>query len=1629
MRFLFFMACFLWANNSINAQCVNYNVYASDSLGCQNDILKFKVHPKPPAGSILNWDFGFKKVNNDNEPAIAFTSIDTFSVAVDLIISPTLTCSLNRSDYIKIGTKPTVQSVSSRPSVLCNIGEKATITVKANSVKNYVWSIEDTVYNTTSDSIVHTFKKAGFLDLQLVSNGVFGCSEKRVFDSVIFVERKPIVSFPFQDSNLCGASNIRYKPSFQYFGQSKYQHNWRFFGAKPALSSGVILPNLLYFQDSSNYEVRLRLLSQVTSCKHEYNFDSLVKITSIPKVEMRATPVAGKGCKSKTFGIRVLTTNLDSSKLSFFHLSGDSLTIERVNKDSIVIRSKYPGNFKVYANYQFSSCTKVLVSQIEFEEDDVKANFELPFSCVCTVPSSYNFKNTSTHSGGLGLKHNWTLSKNNWQTQITSKDTTFRWTFDKFGKYSLTLKVEDENGCTNELSREFEAKPLAIDITTSKSNACVGSEIELKLTDTICYDEIDTVAWTIENINASFSKTIKTTTVNQSFKDSGWYSVSATVKTKKGCIDKVVHDSFFRISTLSSISVDVPNKNYCAGDFVKLKYWANPKEIEGLWLGYLIHQDTSLISSSNDSLKFQLPFAGVYDLAVVFKSDGCQDSFFLDKAINVGGLNFDFSPSNTIGCLPFSTTLNSKIKNNLLVGSGDTTLRFKWELIPENIGTFNSDTLKNPELKIIDTGNVDIKLTVTNSLGCSATVSHKGLFDFNLASSFQMPDSFCESIMVPVINTSKGFIDSFRWSSTSAGFSALPSYNVKAPQLMFKKTGWHSVTLTVFGKGGCDVSYTDSIKIIGFNLGFSVDDTSTKCSPAPFNFTAYAKNVDSFIWYFDDGAKPLVTNKNSVFKIYDLVRINPLKNRFNVKLIGKNQMGCIDSAFLKSPLKVEGPIPRFSIKKNKGCSPFTAEFIDQSVNVSKVYFDFGNQTSIDSVNTKFHTYNLLDSTSVFEVFKPFVIVKDENECQYSYNLSDSIVVYRMPKAKFAVSQKSGCDGEKFSFFDRSTNANKWHWFFDKHDSLKNARPSVEKQLSHGKYEPSLVVENIIGCTDTFTYIDITVHENPTVNFNISDSFTCIGQEVYFKDSTVSSVPIAVLKWNFGDTTTTKDTSNAQSPSYTYSHTSDFSISLIAIDNNGCSDTLYKQKAISIKDTLNVEKPNIKVVSIINQNSVEIEVVPAQKSIFKQYKIVNNNGVNQTLVSSKKRNDSSFTVLGINTGLKPLSFTLELIDKCDYRHLSDSHVSVFLNIDSTNRESAQLKWTKYKGWDTISSFQILRSEKGGVPELVAVLPSNQVSYQDSLICNRYYNYKVLAVNYSNEPLLSSASNTVAYKPNYDLEKSPLTTHLGTVNHRNEIEISWHKSKQRKLKYYTIDRRSHLTAWHQNWAQTKDTFYIDSLARTDEKFYKYRIRGVDACEYSSNSSSLLNSILLNAINENKIVDLNWNAYCGWPNGVANYIIERKGINEARFNVIAITNEFDTSFVDTSAYLNYKDVFCYRICAIEKSTKPDSSFSNTIVVNPAITFYVPNAFTPNGDGKNDVFETKSFTHLQPNGEDDEFELRIYNRWGQKVFETFDHNVFWNGNFKGQNCQEGKYTYYLQFKAINNKVYSYSGTVLLIR
>ena len=122
-------------------------------------------------------------------------------------------------------------------------------------------------------------------------------------------------------------------------------------------------------------------------------------------------------------------------------------------------------------------------------------------------------------------------------------------------------------------------------------------------------------------------------------------------------------------------------------------------------------------------------------------------------------------------------------------------------------------------------------------------------------------------------------------------------------------------------------------------------------------------------------------------------------------------------------------------------------------------------------------------------------------------------------------------------------------------------------------------------------------------------------------------------------------------------------------------------------------------------------------------------------------------------------------------------------------------------------------------------------------------------------------------------------------------------------------------------------------------------------------------------------------------------------------------------------YRESGTYPIALVVRNSWGCSdSVVKLIVVEPDLTLYIPNVFSPNEDGRNDIF-LPVLRGIKL------YNLSIFNRWGTKLFETSDIHQGWAGLFNGLPCPADTYVWKMSFSAINGQMKTLTGYVLLNR
>lgn len=130
----------------------------------------------------------------------------------------------------------------------------------------------------------------------------------------------------------------------------------------------------------------------------------------------------------------------------------------------------------------------------------------------------------------------------------------------------------------------------------------------------------------------------------------------------------------------------------------------------------------------------------------------------------------------------------------------------------------------------------------------------------------------------------------------------------------------------------------------------------------------------------------------------------------------------------------------------------------------------------------------------------------------------------------------------------------------------------------------------------------------------------------------------------------------------------------------------------------------------------------------------------------------------------------------------------------------------------------------------------------------------------------------------------------------------------------------------------------------------------------------------------------------------------------------------FIDTgkmSIKLEAEDIYgCKKV--IEKTIFILLSGDSTVQKRD---FFMPSAFSPNGDGLNDFFNLEGFDYVE------DFTLKMFNRWGEEIFSTTDFKRGWDGTYMGLPVPQGTYIYLIQFYDKSRHMYLKNGMITLMR
>ena len=392
--------------------------------------------------------------------------------------------------------------------------------------------------------------------------------------------------------------------------------------------------------------------------------------------------------------------------------------------------------------------------------------------------------------------------------------------------------------------------------------------------------------------------------------------------------------------------------------------------------------------------------------------------------------------------------------------------------------------------------------------------------------------------------------------------------------------------------------------------------------------------------------------------------------------------------------------------------------------------------------------------------------------------------------------------------------------------------------------------------------------------------------------------------------------------------------------------------------------------------------------------------------------------------------------------TDHHETILLEAQYDSCSiTTELNWNRYWYWpEGIREYDIYTSENGS-PYTKIGTTTDTVFVHEGLQATAEYCYIVRAIK-NVAGRITSTSNRRCIVANVPKRPEYSYNYNTTVQPGNTgIEEYFFADSTAGYLGFEIQRGTEPDATSYLWflpydLTTRYYEYVDAGARPRFNSYYYRVIGVDSCEQYADTLNLSRTMLLEAeANSNRTNSLQWNAYEGWRGGVTAYNIYRSV--DGPFEYLRTVPPTQLTLTDSiQEIIIGEGNFCYYIEAVEGIGDPvgpiaappapvqfmELSRSNEACARQHPNVFMPNAFMP--EGVNNIFKPVT-VYVQA----DSYLFQIYNRWGQRIFETTDPNEGWNGSHSGKEDPQGAYVYYVSFVSSNGETYSKSGSVTLIR
>ncbi len=1515
-------------------------------------------------------------------------------------------------------------------------------------IKEYFWDFGDgTTFGWTfskGDQVKRYAKEGDYVVKLIVKNS---CGYD-TFENIVSVFYNPIAAFKFYKIRGCRPLAVNLVDTSKGRG---IQRRWEIKeGSNTQTSTDSILNYT--FTTAGTHTIKLTVQNKCASSSLTRTFI----VTDIPKAQFTSS---NSGCKP----LNVSFTNTSTSYFNnpnYQWSFGDNTFSNLKNPPQKTYTQA--GNYTIKLLVS-DSCGKDSFSKTITVYDLPKAIFSGDTS-GCTF-DSLRFVNNSTNSN----QFTWNMGNN--VTINTNNLNDLKYAYSNYGTYTIRLIAGTSNGCKDTSYQNIRIKPGALaDFSINKKYDCAPATFKITNNSLLA----NAYKWYSNGNLISQNKDISDILLNN---DSSVIRLKLVVTSASSCQNDSMEKSFF--TALNPIA-EILNKDSGCGPLsvslvnnsqnISTSQWFNSKQT--IFSTLKNPNFTFVGSNKQDSL---------HHIKLKVKNWlGCSDSASTQiKVFAKPSANFDLDKIEGCGPLNINFTNYSLTNNHLNFSS----LSHVW--------SFNNNTAPTTNLNatFIESSSVDsihfIKLNVVSVNGCkdsiikSITVFPKPVVAFDIEK-----DAACYELKTNLFNKTKAQgsannnLSTYKWILENGQTANSSDYITDFKSSIYNDTTY-SIKLISTSEFGCIDSLTKNVTVYSKPKAVFNFNQNSGCTPFSFQTinNSFSKNNLGLTheWDFAGTKQSFAENDSMTFE-------NSGDNNltFDINYIATSFHGCKDSL---SKMVTVYPKPKidFNVSSKKTCSPGVIIANDLSINSYKHYWGYSpSQLNEDNASISF---NLAGSYLYDTIYKIYHQVESNYGCLSDITFEE-ITLLGKPIAAFDVPKDSICHTQDLLIRNNSLGAVSYNWNFGNGNFSTRVNPPLKYNLNPStmqdqSFKIQLIVNSVASCKDTIEK-DVYIVNQPLDKVLLDKSFGCSELEVNFKNP---SDRFKTVRWNFGDfSPMSYDDSVTHIYNNFYENIPIQYPVILTRNRYNCNDSLRTTVTVwpLPKANFNIYRPDVcdeglhqffnATKNLVNSlwsinNSMYYEQENLEAVL--KYSIYNDTGylIRLKVINNYGCMDSAEKVITLKPKMN-IKYTKDPIIACEngtvtFTNQSTNAVRFFWSFGDggfSNEKNPRYIYNNYGSY---------RISLYGYDENGCIDSITNNDYQ-KIIERPKADFKYLPetpklpnalVNFIGIPFTRSSNNSnLKYEWNFG-DNSPITSN-------NFIKDSSHLFKESG--YFNVT----LTISNENCPHTiSKSIYIDISKpkadfETDTTFgcapftvnfknnseftgsyiwyfgdgttstekdpkHVYKFGGVyDVTLITTGLGGVdkISKFKHITVFEQPEADFYISkTFLNIPNAVFKAINTTQNIVSSRWTVIdSLGNDIQSSILrDPSFAINQVGRFDVQLIVSNSNGCVDTSFkSNYIRTEQPGYIYVANGFSPNKNNVNDNFKPSLF-NVKP----DNYIFRVYNRWGEKIFETFDLEGEWDGQYNDQLCPQETYVWTVEGIFESNETFYQRGTVSLLR